>query len=211
MKRKHVCIRLLGEECNCPECREVAKTPIYRDEVAEDFLARTRRINLIGCIDDVSSAHVCNSLQILSQEDRPIYLYINSGGGEVSSGYAIIDQILSCRCPVYTIVRGEAHSMGAIIAAFGAKGCRFATPNSSIMLHSFIVQCPPEPVEKFPGMASFTHADYMMKVSSLSKRLKITKQQLLELMNKTMWLSPKQAIKVGVIDHIWTPKMEQAI
>ena len=148
---------------------------------------------------------------MFSLKKEPVYLYINSQGGCLSSGYAIIDQMLACRCPIYTIVRGQAHSMGAMIAAFGTKGYRYSTPNSSIMLHSVVIQTPPESIDRHTRMINYAKEDYLRKVTNLAKRLKLTAKQLTELMNQTEWMSPKQAIKVGLIDGIWTPRMEQAV
>lgn len=185
--------------------------PLQFDIIVEDFLIQTRRILLIGEIDEMASTYICSYLQLLSLKKQPIYLYINSPGGCLSSGYAIIDQMLACNCPVYTIVRGQAHSMGAIIAAFGKRGHRYSTPNSSMMLHSVTIQSPPDSIENHTSMIDYIKADYDRKVRSLAKRLKLTPTQLTKIMNETLWMSPKHAIKIGLIDHIWTPSMERTI
>jgi ATP-dependent protease ClpP protease subunit len=101
--------------------------------------------------------------------------------------------------------------MSAMIAAFGAKGHRYSTPNSSIMLHSVIIQSPQESIGRHTEMITYVKEDYRRKVADLAKRLRLTTKQLTELMDKTGWMSPKQAIKVGLIDRIWTPRMERAI
>lgn len=195
------------------ECEtEVEDTsPIILSELVEEFLAKTRRLLVVGEINEELSSHVCTYLQLFSLLPEPIYMYINSPGGCLSAGYAIIDQMLACRCPIYTIVRGQGHSMGAFITAFGTKGHRYATPNSSLMLHSMIVHSPPGAIEQHNEMTEYFQADYRSKVCNLSKRMKLTTKQLLELMTKTKWMSPKQAMKIGVIDGIWTPRMEKSI
>lgn len=185
--------------------------PIFFDEIMEEFMIRTRRVLVIGVINDISSTHICNSLQLLSLNDSPIYMYINSPGGCISSGYAIIDQMLACKCDVYTIVRGQGYSMGAIIAAFGTLGCRYATPNSSMMLHSIIVHSSPSSIEQHNEIAEYLKLDYERKVAGLAKRLKVNKKRLLDLMQKTEWMGPDRAIEVGLIDGIWTPKMERSL
>jgi ATP-dependent Clp protease protease subunit len=195
---------------NC-ELGTKSVVPLQLDEIVDDFLIRTRRLLLVGEIDEIASAHICSYLQMFSTNKKPIYLYINSQGGCLASGYAIIDQMLACRCPIYTIVRGLAHSMSAIIAAFGTKGHRYSTPNSSIMLHSVIVQNSPEPIDHHKEMIVYVEEDYHEKVRNLSKKLKLNAKELIELMNKTRWMSPRQAIKIGLIDGIWTPRMEQSI
>ena len=186
-------------------------TPIQLDEMVEEFLIRTRRILIVGEIDETMSAHVCSYLQFLATESQPVYIYIHSHGGCFASGYAIIDQMLTCGCPIYTIVRGHGYSMGAIIAAFGTNGHRYATPNSSLMLHSISIQNVSEPIEQHKKMTTYLLNDYRTKLVSLSKRLKITMKQLIKLMDETAWISPKQAIKIGLIDGIWTPSLERSI
>jgi ATP-dependent Clp protease protease subunit len=193
------------------EAKIDAVIPLSFDEMVSDYLARTRRILIVGEINEISSIHVCNYLQIFSLKKDPVYMYINSPGGCMASGYAIIDQMLMCPCPIYTIVRGHAHSMGAIITAFGEKGHRYATPNSSIMLHSPIIQNPPEYIENCEEMMGYIIGDYKDKLKALSKRLNITMKKLKDLMGNTKWMSPSQAMQIGLIDGIWTPQMERKI
>jgi ATP-dependent Clp protease protease subunit len=185
--------------------------PLHFDEAIEDFLIKTRRILVIGEIDEISSTHICSQLQLLSLTKDPIYMYINSPGGCLGSGYAIVDQMLSCNCPVYTIVRGHGHSMGAIIAAFGTTGYRHATPSSCLMLHSMIIRSSSDSIDRHDEMVKYFKEDYLRKTVDLAKRLRINIKQLTELMNKAKWMTPKQAIKIGLIDRIWTPQMETAI
>lgn len=185
--------------------------PIQLDEIVEEFLVRTRRLLVVGEINEIVSTHICGYLQLFSLRKEPVYMYINSPGGCLASGYAIVDQMLACRCPIHTIVRGQGHSMAAMIAAFGTKGCRYATPNSSLMLHSFIIQNDPDSIERYNKMIGYLEEDYNRKVAALAKRMKVTTKQLLQLMSNTKWMSPEQAIKIGMIDGIWTPRMEQAI
>lgn len=183
----------------------------FPDEMIEDFLIKTRRLFLVGEIDEIVSTYICNYLQMLSLEKKPIHLYINTPGGCLSSGYAIVDQMLACSCPVYTIVCGQAHSMGAIIAAFGQKRHRYSTPNSSLMLHSIIVQSPYDRIEQCTAMIDYVKSDYDEKIANFAKRLKLSPKQLINAMKNTLWMSPRDAIKIGLIDGIWTPQMEQSI
>ncbi len=185
--------------------------PLQFDEIVEDFLTKTRRLLLVGEIDEIASAHICSYLQVFSLKKDPVYMYINSPGGCLASGYAIIDQMLACDCPIYTIIRGQAHSMGAIIAAFGQSGYRYSTPNSSIMLHSIVVQNASGHIEKHAVMLDYIRKNYSEKIVDLARRMKLTTEQLADTMNDTIWMSPKQAVKIGLIDGIWTPRMERSI
>lgn len=193
-----------------PQVKSELCMPSSTDDIIENFLLRSRRLLLVGEINEVSSTYVCNYLQGFSLTDEPVYMYINSPGGCLASGYAIIDQMLACSCPIYTIIRGQAHSMGAIIAAFGKKGHRYATPNSSIMLHSVTVQNS-SPIERHTEMMIYMQDDYKRKMTDMAKRLKLNTKQLMKLMGETRWMLPQQAIEIGLIDKIWTPHMEQAV
>ena len=185
--------------------------PPLADELVEDFLFKTRRLIVTGEITDIVSAYICCHLQMYASHNKPVFMYINSPGGSLSAGYAIIDQMLLSPFPIYTIVRGQAHSMGAIIAAFGKTGHRYVTSNSSIMLHSMIVQTPQDPIEKHTAALQYLQTDYQQKVKDLASRTKLSWQKLMNIMQQTYWLLPKQAIKIGIVDKIWTPKMELAI
>lgn len=198
--------------CDCPDCiaeRAGASGSIYSNPGVEDFLIRTGRVSIVGKIDEIMSAHVCDRLQMLSVIKEPIYIYINSPGGCLSAGYAIIDQMSISQCPIYTIVRGQAHSMGAIIAAFGNKGCRYAMPNSSIMLHDMIIQDSPGSICQYKEMIAYSERDFRRKMKELAKRLKLSTKQLMDLLEKTKWMSPKQAIEIGLIDGIWNKRLER--
>jgi len=178
-------------------------------ELAEEVLVRTRRILVSGEITETLSSHVCSYLQLFALMDKPIFMYINSPGGCLSSGYAIVDQMMASPCPIYTIVRGQANSMAAIITAFGNKKYRYITPNSSMMLHSVIMQHQADSIEKYQGMVDYVGRDYDQKVIELAKRTKLTTKKLKSLMKETKWLTAKDAVETGIVDGIWTPEMER--
>src|ERR1700733_13111435 len=100
-------------------------------------LLKERIIFLSGSIDDDSANIVIAQLLFLQSEDpqRDISLYINSPGGSVTSGLAIIDTMNHLKPDVSTMCVGMAASMGAWILSSGAKGKRFALPNAEIMIH----------------------------------------------------------------------------
>lgn len=203
-------MKLLRRSCD-PQPGDQPGTILGTDVIIEELLLQTRRIPLVGEIDEVSSTVICSYLQLFALENKPIYMYINSPGGCLLSGYAIIDQMLATPCKIYTIVRGHAYSMGAIIAAFGTKGCRFITPNSSMMIHSLIVQNPPGPIEEQEGLMKHIREDYDRFLVIFSKKLKVSVAKLGMMMKENTWLDTKGAMKLGIVDGIWTPKMERAI
>ncbi len=100
-------------------------------------LLKDRIIFLGSAIDDHVANLVVAQLLFLEAEnpDKDIQLYINSPGGSVTAGLAIYDTMQYVKCDVATICVGQAASMGAVLLAAGAKGKRFALPNSRIMIH----------------------------------------------------------------------------
>ena len=99
-------------------------------------LLKERIILLTSPIDDAVAGNLCAQLLYLaSRSAEDIQLYIHSGGGSVSAGLAIYDTMHLIRCDVSTICLGIAASMAAVILAGGARGKRFALPNSDIMIH----------------------------------------------------------------------------
>jgi ATP-dependent Clp protease protease subunit len=122
-----------------------------RGERAFDIYSRLlkeRIIFLSGPIDDYISNLVVAQLLFLESEnpDKDISIYINSPGGVISSGLAIYDTMQFISPDVSTLCIGQAASMGALLMAGGAKGKRFALPNSRIMIH--------QPLGGYQGQAS---------------------------------------------------------
>ena len=111
-----------------------------RGERVYDIFSRLleeRIVFLAGPITDMNANVVIAQMLYLVSKDpkKDIKLYINSPGGSVTAGLAIYDTMQYIKCPVSTICIGLAASMGAVILAAGAKGKRFALPNSEILLH----------------------------------------------------------------------------
>ena len=102
-----------------------------------NFFIKTRTVFLYGEINAVMAYEIGCRLKYLDYVDsnEPITIEINSYGGEVSSGLAIIDTMNCINAPVKTVICGMAASMAALIAASGTKGMRYALPHSSIMIH----------------------------------------------------------------------------
>lgn len=180
------------------------------DWIEEDSILK-RKILLIGDVDDGMAAYVTNLLQLFAAAKHPAYMYICSGGGDLPAGYSIIDQMILSPFPVVTIVRGQAVSMGAIIAAYGTKGHRYITPNSYMMIHPMSIVSGIEPVHSFKKSADYMSNDYLTKVKDLSRRTKLRYRKLLGLIQDVHWMNPKEAIKIGLVDDIWTPKHEAIV
>lgn len=103
---------------------------IYSEEYAR------RKIYITGEITDALSADVCAQISALaSQSKEDITLIIQSPGGSVSAGMAILDTMDTCGCDISTVVMGVAASMGAVLASSGTKGKRFIGSNAEMMIH----------------------------------------------------------------------------
>lgn len=162
------------------------------------------RIILLGSAinDDVANIIVAQILFLESQDKtKDIKLYVNSPGGSVTAGLAIYDTMQHVSCDVSTICMGMAASMGAIILAGGAKGKRFALPNSEIMIH--------QPLGGMEGQATDIkiHAERIIQMrEQLNKILqKHTGQPFKKIDEDTErdnFMLPKKAMEYGIIDKV---------
>ena len=100
-------------------------------------LMSRRRILVVGRVgEDMAKSVIAQLLYLESVDPKtPITLFINSGGGSVTDGLAIIDAMALVSCPVHTVAVGRAASMAAVILACGAPGKRVVAPNARVMLH----------------------------------------------------------------------------
>ena len=166
-------------------------------------LLKDRIIMLGSAIDDDVANIVVAQLLFLESQDKTkdIKLYINSPGGSVTAGLAIYDAMQYVKADVSTICMGMAASMGAVLLAGGAKGKRFALPNSEVMIHQVLggVQ----------GQATDIkiHAERILEMKdSLNKILaKHTGQPLKTVENDTErdnFMSAKEAKEYGLIDNV---------
>ena len=168
-------------------------------------LLKDRIIFLSEDVNNVSASLVVAQLLFLESEDpdKEISLYINSPGGSITDGMAIVDTINYIKCPVSTICVGMAASMGAVLLASGEKGRRFATPNSEILIHQPLIS---------GGLSGQTteikiHADHMVRTrEKLNKFLSERTGQSLETIEKDTerdnYMSAEEALKYGLIDGI---------
>jgi len=170
-------------------------------------LLRDRIIFLGSEIDDAVANTVVAQLLFLESEDpgKEISLYINSPGGHVTGGLAIIDTMNHIKSPVSTICIGMAASMGAMILSAGEKGKSFSLPNSEVMIH--------QPMGGAGGQASdiMISAEHMMRTKKrLADMLVENTGQTYETIEKDMdrdfWLDANQAKKYGVVDKVLTNK-----
>ncbi len=166
-------------------------------------LLKERIIFITGGIDDNVASTVIAQMIFLEYEDpeKDITLYINSPGGYVTAGLAIYDTMQFIKPDVSTLCVGQAASMGAVLAAAGAKGKRFALPHSKYMLH--------QPLGGATGQAADVaiHAKEIVKTKDvlselMGKHTGKRKQTIRKDTERDNFMDAKEALKYGLIDEI---------
>ncbi|HEX3039405.1 MAG TPA: ATP-dependent Clp endopeptidase proteolytic subunit ClpP [Caproiciproducens sp.] len=177
-----------------------------RGERSYDIFSRLlndRIVMLTEEVNDTTSSLVVAQLLYLEGQDpsKDISLYINSPGGSVTAGMAIYDTMQYIKCDVSTICMGMAASMGAFLLAAGAKGKRFALPNSDIMIH--------QPSGGAQGQATdvMIHADHIISTKKrLNQILSERTGQPIEVITKDTerdnFMTAEDAAKYGLIDKV---------
>jgi len=177
-------------------------------ERAYDIYSRLlkERIIFLGTgVDDTVANLVIAQLLFLQSEDpnQDITLYINSPGGSVSAGLAIFDTMEHIKPDVSTICVGMAASMGAFLLAMGAKGKRFALPNSRVMIH--------QPSGGFEGTAADIEitAKEIIKIREklntlLAERSGQNVEKIASDSDRDYWMSADEASTYGLVDKVIT-------
>jgi len=183
-----------------------------RGERSYDIFSRLlndRIVMLCEEVNDTTASLVVAQLLYLEGQDpdKDISLYINSPGGSISAGMAIYDTMQYIKCDVSTICVGMAASMGAFLLSSGAKGKRFALPNSEVVIH--------QPLGGAQGQASDVkiHADHIIRIRERLNRL-LSEQtgQPLEIIyrdtDRDNFMSAEEALAYGLVDRVITKRQE---
>jgi len=166
-------------------------------------LLKDRIIFLSDEVNDVTASLVVAQMLFLEAEDpdKDINLYINSPGGSITAGMAIYDTMQYIKCDVSTICIGMAASMGAFLLAAGAKGKRFALPNSEVMIH--------QPLGGMQGQATDIkiHAERIIKMKEtlnkiLSDRTGKSYEQICKDTERDNFMSAMEAKEYGLVDEV---------
>lgn len=181
-----------------------------RGERSYDIYSRLlndRIIMLTEEVNNVTASLVVAQLLFLEGQDstKDISLYINSPGGSVTDGMAIYDTMQYIKCDVSTICMGMAASMGAFLLAAGAKGKRFALPNSDIMIH--------QPSGGAKGQATdiMIHADHIIQTKKrlnniLSEKTGQPYDVIARDTERDNFMTAQQALEYGLIDKVITQR-----
>ena len=166
-------------------------------------LLKERVVFLVGPVNDVTANLVVAQLLFLEADnpDKDIHFYINSPGGSVSAGLSIYDTLQFIKPDVSTLCMGQACSMGAFLLTAGAKGKRFALPNSRVMIH--------QPMGGFQGQASdiAIHAKEILSLRAKLNEIMAhhTGQPIDRIERDTdrdNFLSAQEAADYGLIDKV---------
>lgn len=185
------------------------KDPAKENPLAEKFL-KTRQIVLSGEINEENAEKVIQQLLLLEADsDKPVYIYIDSPGGSIDSGFGIYDMIRFINAPVYTIGTGLIASMGSIILLAVPKERRLGLPNSHYLIHQPLIG----------GVAQGVATDLEIQAEEISK----SKEKLIKLIadeaGKTVeqvrkdcdrdhWLTADEAAEYGLISRVVSSRKE---
>ncbi len=184
-----------------------------KGERSYDIFSRLLKDRIIYLGEDVnpttSSLIVAQMLFLESEDpDKEIYFYINSPGGSITDGMAIVDTMNYIKCPVETVCVGLAASMGAVLLTAGEKGKRFAMPNSEIMIHQPLIGG-----GGLQGQATEIkiHADHLVRTrEKLNKFLSERTGKSLDVIEKDTerdnYMTAEEALEYGLIDGIMTKR-----
>lgn len=184
-----------------------------KGERSYDIFSRLLKDRIIYLGEDVnpttSSLIVAQMLFLESEDpDKEIYFYINSPGGSITDGMAIVDTMNYIKCPVETVCVGLAASMGAVLLTAGEKGKRFAMPNSEIMIHQPLIGG-----GGLQGQATEIkiHADHLVRTrEKLNKFLSEKTGKPLDVIEKDTerdnYMTAEEALEYGLIDGIMTKR-----
>lgn len=172
------------------------------DCLSEEF--SRRKIYIIGEITDAMAADVClqiNHLSALSKDD--ITLWIQSPGGSVAAGNAILDTMATCGCDICTVVMGSAASMAAVIASSGTHGKRFVAENAEMMIHQALGGCAGQTAD------ILRTAKHIEKVNQrlyriLAKNTGVPVAQIEADCDRDHYLDAEGAITYGLVDSLFT-------
>jgi ATP-dependent Clp protease, protease subunit len=200
------------EEPEEPETPSEKKVMLIDDKI-DLALLKSRRIFFSDVVDSSSAKDAIRKLWYLEITDpgKPILFVINSPGGAVDSGFAILDQVYMISSPVTTLITGLAASMGSVLGLCAAPGRRFATPHSRIMIHQpaihAVVKGQATDLEiQAKEVLKTRHAIIDLYVQATGKSF----EEIGKAIDRDMWMSPEEALKFGLLDKVVTSYQEIA-
>ena len=193
-----------------------------RGERAYDIYSRLLKDRIVmmqGVVEDSMANLIVAQLLFLESQnsDKPINLYVNSPGGSVTAGLAIYDTMQFLKCPVHTMVMGQAASMGSFLAQAGAPGKRFVLPESRTMIHRVSSGTPGTRgsvhVQELEFEDARRHFEESKRLNERLTELYVkhntagkTYEELFETMKFDTFLSAEEAVENGLADKVVTSR-----
>lgn len=179
------------------------------DQYSREELLRSRKIVLVGDIDEFSIKQAIQDLLILNYSKEDVFLYLCSPGGFINTGLALIDIMDQLQYDINTIVMGECASMAAVIALCGKRGKRWIMPKAKLMFHKGHgemegnVDTIKSDLEEFQKMENLINKIVAKKTGKTVKSIKK------DIESKDFWLNAKGAIAYKAADGLWTLQKER--
>lgn len=177
----------------------------------DEILFQTRIVQVSGPVDSKLAHRVNKQLLALESKDpkAPIYMYINSPGGEISSGFSIFDTARFIQPTIVTVVVGLAASMGSVIALCADKKHRVAFPNSKFLIHQPLIAG----VIQGPASDLEIHAKDIVKTRGKINQLYAKEtgrpvEEVAKLTDRDYWMDANEAMKFGLVSRIISDRSE---
>ncbi len=184
--------------------KENPKPKSFKEKIQEQFLEQ-RQVFLWGAVTDKSSEELMEKFLYLEASDpgKPIYFFINSPGGVISSGMAVYDVMNMISSPVYTITMGMAASMGALLFSAGVKGHRYMFDHARVMIHQPLISGQ----IVGPAIDIKIHAQEIKKTRAeinriLSEKTNKSLETIEKDTDRDFWLNVDEAIEYGIADQV---------
>jgi ATP-dependent Clp protease, protease subunit len=182
---------------------ESKKNPFFTP--VDEILFEQRIIQVSGGVGSQLAYQVNRQLLALDKlsDSKPIFMFIDSPGGEINSGFSIYDTARFIKAPVYTIVAGLAASMGSIISLCAPKSRRFSFPNSKLLIHQPLISG----YLQGPASDLAIHAEDIVKTRERITKLYAQEtgksiEEITALTDRDKWLNPQEALELGLISKI---------
>lgn len=177
----------------------------------DQSLFENRIIQISGAVESEMAEKVCRQLLAMesAHPEAPIYLYINSPGGEITSGFSIYDTARFIKPDIYTVVTGLAASMGSLIALCAEKKNRLAFPNSRFLIHQPLISG----VLRGTAADIEIHAKDILLIKEKINRLYAeecgkTYDEVKAITDRDKWLDANEALNFGLINKIITKRSD---
>lgn len=167
-------------------------------------LMEQRKIFLWGAVEDNSAKIIVEQLCYLSSIDEktPIHFYINSPGGVVTAGHAMLDMMQTIPTPVHTYCIGHVASAASVLLSAGEKGYRYIYPTAEVMIHQ-----PSAGGFRAPYKDIEIHAKHIQKTKELTAKILADNcgqslSQIMKDFDRDYWMDAKEAVAYGIVDNI---------